>query len=366
MILRFLTLILAFAFAQPCLAQDNPFAGAWVLQAEGSALGFQSVKNETKVEQSRFATLSGEISDTGLATVRVALDSIDTKIDLRNVRMRFLFFETFKFPEATITAQINPALIADLATKRRLTLTLPYTLDLHGVKRDLTADVVVTLIDDGLVGVASVGMIPVATTDFDLDGGLTKLQEAAKVKIVPTGSVTFDWLFARAATGTAPDAPATDAPAAVSVAEPAAPTTADTTTAAPETTALEPTGNFDAEACLGRFEILSRAGNITFRSASATLNVAGSAILNQIVDIISRCPDIRVEIGGHTDDDGSDAANMRLSERRAAAVKTWLVSKGIAPDRLVSQGYGEATPLVPNDSSQNMARNRRIEFRALN
>ncbi|MBC7737204.1 MAG: OmpA family protein, partial [Candidatus Saccharibacteria bacterium] len=155
-------------------------------------------------------------------------------------------------------------------------------------------------------------------------------------------------------------------PAAASVAESAAPTTPDTSTAAPETTALEPTGNFDAEACLGRFEILSRAGNITFRSASATLNVAGSAILNQIVDIISRCPDIRVEIGGHTDDDGSDAANMRLSERRAAAVKTWLVSKGIAPDRLVSQGYGEANPLVPNDSSQNMARNRRIEFRALN
>lgn len=348
MILRTAALLLC--LAAPALGQDNPFAGGWILKAEGSTLGFQSVKNDTKVEQSGFATFSGEIGPTGDATIRIALDSVDTKIDLRNVRMRFLFFETFKFPEAVITAHLDPALIADLPTKRRLTLTLPYTLTLHGVAREMSTDVVVTLISDTLIDVASVGTIPVAATDFDLDGGIAKLQEAANVKIVPTGSVTFDWLFERAGTTTT----AAPAPAA------AAPAPATTTTA------IETTGNFDPEACAGRFDILSHAGNINFRSASATLNVAGSAILNDLVDIITRCPAMRVEVGGHTDDNGSDATNLALSEKRAAAVVAYLVSKGIAADRLVAHGYGEASPLVPNDSKDNMARNRRIEFKTLN
>lgn len=346
MLLRFLAVLTCLTL--PAMAEDNPFAGGWVLKADGSTLGFQSVKNDTKVEQSGFATLSGEIADTGDATVRVALDSVDTKIDLRNVRMRFLFFETFKFPQAVVTVHIDPAMIADLPIKRRLTLTLPYTLNLHGVTKDMTTDVVVTLISDTMIDVASVGTIPIAAADFDLAGGVAKLQEAAKVKIVPTGSVTFDWLFERAGATTA-----------TTTTTPAPPT------APPATAALEPTGNFDPEACAGRFEILSHAGNINFRSGSATLNVAGSAILNDLVDIITRCPGLAVEVGGHTDDNGSDVANLTLSEKRAAAVVRYLVSKGIATDRLVAQGYGEASPLVPNDSKDNMARNRRIEFKTL-
>ena len=341
-----LFLVLTFALPGSGQAQSNPFAGGWTLAADGSTLGFQSVKNETKVEASSLATFSGTISEAGDAEVRVALDSVDTKIDLRNVRMRFLFFETFKFPEAIITAHIDPALIADLSTKRRMTVTLPYTLDLHGVKMERTSDVTVTLIDDNTVVVSSVAAIPVNTVDFNLDGGITKLQEAAKVKIVPTGSITFDWLFQR--TG-ASGAPAVTAPAV----EPAA-------------TALETTGNFDPEACKGRFEILSNAGNINFRSGSAKLDVAGSAILDNLYDIVSRCPDMKLEIGGHTDNAGSDTTNQVLSEKRAGSVIDYLVTKGIPADRLTAHGYGEAVPLVANDSAENMGRNRRIEFKVIN
>ena len=338
---RVLVTLLALSPWTPATAQDNPFAGGWVLTASASTLGFQSVKNDTVVEQSGFATLSGTISDTGEAQVSVLLDSVDTKVDLRNVRMRFLFFETFKFPQATITARLDPALLADLPAKRRMTLTLPYTLDLHGVTAERSTDVTVTLITDTMVNVASVGTIPVNAADFNLTEGVTKLQEAAGVKIVPTGSVTFDFIFERATT--------------TATAAPVEPTTA----------ALETTGNFDAEACLGRFEILSNAGNITFRSASARLNVEGSAILDNLVDIVTRCPAMTVEIGGHTDDTGSDATNQTLSEKRAAAVVAYLVTKGISADRLTVRGYGEVQPLVPNDSAPNMARNRRIEFKVL-
>lgn len=333
----------------PAQAQENPFAGGWVLQAEGSALGFQSVKNESKVEQSGFATFTGMISEDGTAEIRVPLDSVDTKIDLRNVRMRFLFFETFKFPEAVITARIDPALLADLPTKRRITISLPYTLALHGVSKDFVADVNVTLISDDLVNVATVGMIPVNAEEFDLLGGVAKLEEAAKVKIVPTGSVTFDLLFKRGGTE---GAPVTEASAAGTV--------------APADTALEAEGNFDAEACLGRFEILSRAGNISFSTGSARLDLAGSAILDNLYDIVSRCPDMTLEIGGHTDDVGTEATNVALSERRAAAVVDYLVAKGVDASRLKPKGYGEAVPMVPNDSDENRARNRRIEFKVLN
>jgi len=339
---RILATLMALSLWTPAVAQDSPFAGGWVLTPSASTLGFQSVKNDTVVEQSGFATLGGTISDTGAAQVRVVLDSIDTKIDLRNVRMRFLFFETFKFPEATISVRLDPALLADLATKRRITITLPYTLVLHGVTAERSAAVTVTLITDTMVNVASVGTIPVNAADFNLTDGVTKLQEAAGVKIVPTGSVTFDFIFERAAAAAAEPAPQ------------------------PSTAALEPTGDFDAEACRGRFEILSNAGNINFRSASARLNVEGSAILDNLLDIVTRCPTLTLEIGGHTDDNGSDATNQTLSEKRAAAVIAYLVSKGIAANRLTARGYGEAFPLVSNDSAANMTRNRRIEFKALN
>jgi outer membrane protein OmpA-like peptidoglycan-associated protein len=74
-------------------------------------------------------------------------------------------------------------------------------------------------------------------------------------------------------------------------------------------------------------------------------------------------PDIEVEISGHTDSRGSNQKNQVLSEQRANAVKDWLVSKGINPNRITTIGYGEDKPIAPNDSEENMRKNRRIEFK---
>jgi OmpA-OmpF porin, OOP family len=332
-------------------AQD-PFQDGWLLQPESSALRFQSVKNNAVVEGSSFHTFTGAIDETGAAVVRIATDSVDTKIDLRNVRMRFLFLETFTFPEAVITVNLDPALLTDLAAKRRLTLSLPYTLELHGVTQDRVSDVIVTLMTDDMVSISSAGPIPLAVADFNLAEGITKLQEASGATILPFGSVTFDFVFIRNGTdglgsGAAP------------VADIAAVQDAAITDAS---AALEAEGNFDAEACLGRFEILGRAGNINFRSASAVLDASSDALLDNLYDIVSRCPGMVLEVGGHTDSDGTDATNLDLSERRAGSVIDYLTAKGIAPDRLVAHGYGEAQPLLPNDSADNMRRNRRIQF----
>lgn len=331
--------------ARGAAAQD-PFTGGWTLQPAASSLQFQSVKNNSVVESSTFATYTGVIAEDGAASVTIALDSVDTKIDLRNVRMRFLLFETFQFPEAVVTTRIAPTLVADLAQVRRKTVPLNFTLTLHGVTQELTADVAVTLITGDLVSVASSGPVPIATALFDLDDGVTKLEEAAKVDIVPSASVTFDFVFARNA----------GAPQAVAAAPIAAPASV------PVRTALEPEGNFDLDACKGRFEILSRTDNINFASGSAALDPQSAFLLDSIADIVARCPGLRIVVAGHTDSDGPEATNQWLSQQRAASVVDYLVSHGVGEGRITSVGYGETRPLVPNDSPRNKQRNRRIEF----
>jgi outer membrane protein OmpA-like peptidoglycan-associated protein len=69
---------------------------------------------------------------------------------------------------------------------------------------------------------------------------------------------------------------------------------------------------------------------------------------------------IRVE--GHTDDRGRDDYNLDLSQRRAEAVKAYLIGKGVPPERLEAKGFGETQPLKPNTTQRNRAANRRVEF----
>ncbi|MCB1340265.1 MAG: OmpA family protein [Pseudooceanicola sp.] len=326
----------------------DPFEHGWVLDPEASKLRFLSVKKGNVAETSKFATLSGLITPQGKAQIRVLMDSVDTNIDLRNVRMRFLFFESFNFPEATISVQLDPETLRDLHMVRRKFVEVGYTLALHGVTLEKTAEVAVTLMSNDRVAITSTTPIPIKLDEFNLEGGREKLQEAANVEIVPVGVVSFDFIFDRAAPGTPPtEAQLAAAPAGASA-------------------ALETKGVMDREACLGRFDILSKTGNINFAPASARLDPSSYPLLDNLYDIVNRCPNMAIEIGGHTDSDGSDSTNQRLSERRAGAVGEYLSNKGIGAGRMRVVGYGEARPLRPNDSAANKARNRRIEFTVLN
>ncbi len=342
MIAAMLTLV---AFVHSAQAQSNPFSGGWTLQPEMSNLTFQSVKKQTVVESSSFATLEGSIAADGSTQVNVLLDSVDTKIDLRNVRMRFLFFETFKFPKASISTKIDASMLNDLPAVRRKALPVSYTIDLHGVTKTFDAEVVVTLLTNDLVSVASKTPISVSVADFNLMEGLGKLQDAANVTIIPSATVSFDFLFARNST-TAQAAPAQNETAPASV-------------------ALEVEGDFDREACKGRFEILSRTGNIYFASGSARLDPKSEPLLNSLAGIVARCPNMVIEVGGHTDSIGSTATNERLSVSRAAAVTQYLLSRNLSRDVLVSRGYGESAPIATNATKEGRWKNRRIEFKVL-
>ncbi|WP_439524825.1 OmpA family protein [Marivita sp.] len=338
-------LLMAIPLGQASAQSSDPFEYGWNLDGDASELRFLSVKKSKIAETSSFATLSGLITEDGQAQVRVLLDSVDTKVDLRNVRMRFLFFETFRFPEAVITTELSPELLTDLHITRRKEIELPYSFTLRGVTLDRTTDVAVTLIDNDRVVVSSITPIAFTLEELDLEEGRKKLEEAANVDITPIGVVSFNFVFDRAQQGTPPNLPeAVLTPAAV---------------------ALEDKGEMTEEACLGRFEILSKTGNIFFPSGSTRLDDKSIPLLENLYDIVNRCPSFRLEIAGHTDSVGSDQQNQTISERRAASVVTWLRDKGIPTDRMISVGYGEARPIVANDTPANRARNRRIEFTAL-
>lgn len=104
---------------------------------------------------------------------------------------------------------------------------------------------------------------------------------------------------------------------------------------------------------------------ITFATGKADIEPESEVILRGALETLESYPDIVVEISGHTDNVGSESNNKLLSQKRAEAVRFWLIQKGIAPDRILAKGYGEDFPRVPNDSAENKRINRRIEFKRI-
>lgn len=106
-----------------------------------------------------------------------------------------------------------------------------------------------------------------------------------------------------------------------------------------------------------------RLDNIFFDFDRDVLKDESIPELQKLIRLLDEYPSIRVEIGAHTDAEGSDAYNVDLSERRARSVVGYLVSEGIEPNRLLSRGYGESTPIATNETEEGRALNRRVEFR---
>jgi len=101
---------------------------------------------------------------------------------------------------------------------------------------------------------------------------------------------------------------------------------------------------------------------ITFDVNKATIKPESMGTLNAIVKLMNDKQDLKFEVGGHTDSDGEDAYNMKLSQQRADAVKTQLTKMGVDASRLTAKGYGESKPLNDNSTPENKANNRRVEF----
>lgn len=102
---------------------------------------------------------------------------------------------------------------------------------------------------------------------------------------------------------------------------------------------------------------------INFELGKALILRDSYAILDRAARVLKEFPEIRLEVSGHTDNTGSPAYNKELSQKRAEAVKDYLVGRGIDAARLTAVGYGMDRPLGPNDTPQGRAKNRRTEFK---
>lgn len=101
---------------------------------------------------------------------------------------------------------------------------------------------------------------------------------------------------------------------------------------------------------------------ILFDTGKAVIKPESLPTLKSILAILNDNAELKFSIEGHTDNQGKSTLNQPLSEKRAEAVKTWLVGKGIGAERLRSKGWGDANPLDKNDTPEGRANNRRVEF----
>lgn len=108
--------------------------------------------------------------------------------------------------------------------------------------------------------------------------------------------------------------------------------------------------------------VITLSGSVLFASNNATLLGDARAKLSQVAEVLMNTRERRVVIEGHTDSQGSDGHNVDLSQRRADAVKDYLVSQGYQRDLVTSQGLGESSPVTGNDTAEGRANNRRVEI----
>jgi outer membrane protein OmpA-like peptidoglycan-associated protein len=122
--------------------------------------------------------------------------------------------------------------------------------------------------------------------------------------------------------------------------------------------------NFELTEKMKKGQVITLRG-IYFDTGKATIRPESYPVLDDAVRVLKANETVVVEIAGHTDSVGSDSYNMRLSEARANSVRTYLISRGIGPNRLIARGYGETMPVASNATRDGRQMNRRIEFRVL-
>ena len=325
------------ALAQGFLNQD------WILDPKLSHVYMQSVKANAVFETHQFTSVEGNVGRNGHASIKIDLASLETGIDVRDVRMRFLMFETFKFPYATITANLDKPRLQALATETRIAYPMIFTLDMRGFQNQIKADVWVTRVSESTISVATIKPIIVTTDSVGLTANLAKLMDViGGTQIASGASITFDLVFGTGSVSTK---------------------LASARALRERVRAEASTSAISAEECETRFSVISKTGAIYFKSGSAELDDASDPLLESLADITKRCGTVKLDVEGHTDSVGGKTANQRLSEQRAKAVVGYLTSKGVGASRIQSAGYGDTRPVSGNETETSRAANRRIEFR---
>ena len=165
------------------LASAAPAWAEWQV-ADNSSVQFVSIKNNTIGEVSHFDMISGTLGDQGAVEVRVALDSVETNIGIRNDRMKKMLFEVGLYPEAVITAQLSPETMAVLGSSSGSAVPVVLKIDLHG--QVVSKDAVLTVSAAAAGGFSATTSQPILlnAAEFDLEDGVAALQSVAGLNAI--------------------------------------------------------------------------------------------------------------------------------------------------------------------------------------
>jgi outer membrane protein OmpA-like peptidoglycan-associated protein len=104
---------------------------------------------------------------------------------------------------------------------------------------------------------------------------------------------------------------------------------------------------------------------VTFDVNSANLTAASRPTLDEVARQLQRHPRLKIDVEGHTDSSGNDGYNLQLSQRRADAVRDYLIAQGVSADQLAAKGYGETRPIADNATAAGRLANRRVALAVL-
>lgn len=174
----------------------GPATAGWSMDPARSHLAFVSIKAKDVGEVNSFQEMSGSISDDGAVSVSMALDSVETLIPIRNERMREFLFDTADYKDATLTAKIDPAIIAGMQPGEIRDITAEGNLSLHGATQPMILSMQAAKVDGGTVMVASTKPLIVDAAKFGLTDGVEKLREIAGLDSISHAvPVTFVMTF---------------------------------------------------------------------------------------------------------------------------------------------------------------------------
>ena len=152
-------------------------------RTSASKVGYVSIKNNAIAEHNVFSGVTGSLSKKGQLKINIDLSTVETQVDIRNQRMRELFFEVTQYPQAVVTAELDVQELAQVDSGAPLEIVKPFTLSLHGVEVTAEAHLRVVAVG-GRAWVSTVRPILISAADFGLEGGVAALQKIAGLEAI--------------------------------------------------------------------------------------------------------------------------------------------------------------------------------------
>jgi len=187
--IRSIFFMVAMIFTQQVMAE-------WALVNHKSYLNFITTKNGEKTEVHKFSNINSSISQQGNVVLTIDLASVETHIPIRNKRIREMFFQVNQYPKAEISFKLNEKQLQSLEEVGLNVFEVTAKCNLHGIQKDVSAQIRVAVLPDNEVLVTTVKPIIFSISDYGLLDGLNKLREVAKLKsITPSVPVTLNLVY---------------------------------------------------------------------------------------------------------------------------------------------------------------------------